>query len=133
MASGTIAICKYNKLMFTSPKAMLRGYEWLDTLSHEYVHFVISVISNLLPGRFAEIVARAAAGDFAGARAIHFELLPLMGALFVETNPIPVKAAMAMAGLAGGMSDEVRLPLTPLTQASRPRLEAALAAAGLLG
>lgn len=94
---------------------------------------VISVISNLLPGRFAELVARAAAGDFAGARAIHFELLPLMGALFVETNPIPVKAAMAMAGLAGGMSDEVRLPLTPLTQASRPRLEAALAAAGLLG
>jgi tetratricopeptide (TPR) repeat protein len=41
-ATGTIAICKYNKLMVTSPKAVLRGYDWLDTLAHEYVHLVVS-------------------------------------------------------------------------------------------
>jgi tetratricopeptide (TPR) repeat protein len=40
--SGTIAICKFNKLMVTSPKALLRGYDWLDTAAHEYVHFVIT-------------------------------------------------------------------------------------------
>lgn len=94
---------------------------------------VISVIGNLLPDRFAELVTKATAGDFVGARVIHFELLPLMSALFCETNPIPVKAAMAMVGLAGNMSDEVRLPLTPLTDHSRPRLEAALRSVGLLG
>ena len=44
--SGTIAVCKHNKLMFTSPGALLRGYEWLDTLSHEYVHYVVSVVSH---------------------------------------------------------------------------------------
>ena len=44
--SGTIAICKHNKLMFTTPKALLRGYEWLDTLAHEYVHYVVSVKSH---------------------------------------------------------------------------------------
>lgn len=40
--SGTIAICKFNKLMITSPKALLRGYDWLDTAAHEYVHYVIN-------------------------------------------------------------------------------------------
>ena len=40
--TGTIAICKFNKLMVTSPKAVLRGYDWLDTLAHEYVHLVVS-------------------------------------------------------------------------------------------
>ena len=41
-ASGTIALCKYNRLMITSPKALLRGYEWVDTLAHEYVHYVVN-------------------------------------------------------------------------------------------
>ncbi len=40
--SGTIAICKFNKLMVTSPKALLRGYDWLDTAAHEYVHYVVT-------------------------------------------------------------------------------------------
>ncbi|MDF1566137.1 MAG: tetratricopeptide repeat protein [Deltaproteobacteria bacterium] len=57
--SGTIAICKYNKLMFTSPKALLRGYEWLDTLSHEYVHYVISRVSkNTVPIWLHEGIAK---------------------------------------------------------------------------
>jgi tetratricopeptide (TPR) repeat protein len=41
-ASGTIALCKYNRLMITSPKALLRGYPWLDTLSHEFVHYLVT-------------------------------------------------------------------------------------------
>ena len=93
---------------------------------------VISVTSNLVPARFAEMVSAAAGGDFVTARAIHHELLPLMGALFCETNPIPIKAAMAMAGLAGGMTDEVRLPLTPVTPASRSLLETALRNSGVI-
>lgn len=44
--SGTIALCKYNKLMFTSPRATVRGYGWRDTLSHEYVHYVISHLTH---------------------------------------------------------------------------------------
>jgi tetratricopeptide (TPR) repeat protein len=48
--TGTIAICKFNKLMVTSPKAVLRGYDWLDTLAHEYVHLVVSQRSrNTVP------------------------------------------------------------------------------------
>jgi len=91
---------------------------------------VISVVTNLIPARFAEMVKLAAAGDFAGAREIHFEVLPLLKALFTETNPIPVKAAMAMLGK---MGEEVRLPLTQITDANRANLRDALVAAGLLG
>jgi tetratricopeptide (TPR) repeat protein len=48
--TGTIAICKFNKLMVTSPKALVHGYDWLDTVSHEYVHFVVSNVSkNTVP------------------------------------------------------------------------------------
>jgi 4-hydroxy-tetrahydrodipicolinate synthase len=91
---------------------------------------VISVVTNLIPARFAELVRNAAAGDFAAARVIHYQALPLIGALFAETNPIPVKAAMAMLGKCG---EEVRLPLTPITDGVRARLNEAMKAAGLLG
>lgn len=93
-------------------------------------HGVISVIGNLLPLRFAELVRSAAGGDFATARRIHYELLPLMQALCLETNPIPIKTAMAMTGR---MGEELRLPLTPMTSSGRQRLETALREAGLLG
>ncbi len=90
---------------------------------------VISVIANVAPAQSARSVAAAAAGDFTTARKEHFALLPLMRALFVETNPIPVKAAMSMLGFC---SDELRLPLTTLTDSSRTVLRAALVEAGLL-
>lgn len=69
--SGTIAVCKFNKLMITSPKALVRGYEWLDTLSHEYVHLVVSKMSrNTVPiwiheglAKFLESRWRGAAGQ----------------------------------------------------------------------
>ncbi len=44
--TGTVAICKHNKIMFTTPRALLMGYTWLDTLAHEYVHYVVSRVSN---------------------------------------------------------------------------------------
>jgi 4-hydroxy-tetrahydrodipicolinate synthase len=74
-------------------------------------------------------VRAAAAGDFSRARTLHYELLPLFDVLFCETNPIPVKAAVAMLGLC---DDEVRLPLTPLTQANRERLQGVLKELGIL-
>jgi len=94
-------------------------------------HGVISVISNLLPDRQAALVAAAAAGDYRTARKIHYELLPLLDLLFVETNPIPIKTAMALVGAI--RRDEMRLPLTPMTAANRTRLEAELRRAGVLG
>ncbi|MFM9105111.1 MAG: 4-hydroxy-tetrahydrodipicolinate synthase [Chloroflexota bacterium] len=84
---------------------------------------VVSVVSNILPGPVAALVAAAAAGDFAAARRIHLDLFDLCRAMFCETNPVPVKAAAAMLGLC---RDEVRLPLAPLSEASRRRVELAL-------
>jgi 4-hydroxy-tetrahydrodipicolinate synthase len=92
-------------------------------------HGVIAVISNLVPQRTAALVRAARDGDFARARTLHYELLPLIQALFTETNPIPVKAAMAMLGKC---TAELRMPLTPLTDGNRRKLEAELRRAGLL-
>lgn len=84
---------------------------------------VVSVLSNILPAPVAALAAAAAAGDYAEARRIHLDLFDLCRAMFCETNPVPVKAAAAMLGLC---SDEVRLPLAPLSEASRRRVELAL-------
>ena len=92
-------------------------------------HGVISVVTNVIPARFKALVDAAAAGDFATARAIQYETLPLVQALSLEVNPIPVKAALAMLGR---IHNEVRLPLTPLSAAPAARLREVLGAAGLL-
>jgi 4-hydroxy-tetrahydrodipicolinate synthase len=91
---------------------------------------VISVVSNVLPKQNAAAVAAALRGDFATARRLHYALLPVMRALFLETNPIPVKAALAMMRRC---RDEVRLPLVPMSPEPRERLRAALVEAGVLG
>jgi 4-hydroxy-tetrahydrodipicolinate synthase len=72
---------------------------------------VVSVISNLVPRKVAEMTKAGLAGNFEEARRIHYELLPLVKAAFIETNPVPIKAAMNMAGLPGGST---RLPLGKL-------------------
>jgi 4-hydroxy-tetrahydrodipicolinate synthase len=90
---------------------------------------VISTTSNVAPADMAALVRAARDGDFARARQIHLRLLPLFDALFCETNPIPLKAAVAMLGLA---SDEIRLPLTPLTDANRERVRVVMKELGLL-
>jgi 4-hydroxy-tetrahydrodipicolinate synthase len=84
---------------------------------------VISVIANEVPGRFAEMVRLARDSQMAGAREIANELYPLMKANFVETNPIPVKAALAMMGIIG---ENYRLPLCPMSSANRDRLRKVL-------
>ncbi len=84
---------------------------------------VISVLSNLLPARMTELVRAGLAGDFDEARALHDHLYPLMKSLFVETNPAPVKAALAHAGW---ILEELRLPLCPIAAENRQRLVADL-------
>lgn len=80
---------------------------------------VISVTANLVPKQFVDLTAAALRGEWGAARRAHYALLPLMRALFLETNPIPVKAALAAMGLC---RDELRLPLTPMTEGPRRAL-----------
>ncbi len=89
----------------------------------------ISTTSNVAPAEMGELVRAFRRGDLARARALHYRLLPLMDALFCETNPIPVKAALALQGLIG---DEIRLPLTPVTDPNRERLRVVLKELALL-
>jgi len=85
--------------------------------------------AHVLPGEWRRMVECIAAGKLAQARDIHFRLLPLAKALFVETNPVPVKAAMEMLGLVSG---EVRLPLVSATDGCRTLLREELGKLGLL-
>jgi 4-hydroxy-tetrahydrodipicolinate synthase len=89
----------------------------------------VSTVSNVAPGEMVELLRAFRAGDLARAQAIHFRLLPLLDALFCETNPIPVKAALAMRGL---IQEELRLPLVPISNGNRERLQAVLKELGLL-
>jgi 4-hydroxy-tetrahydrodipicolinate synthase len=90
---------------------------------------VISVVSNVAPALMSAMWDAAAAGDWAKARALHYRLLPLGEGLFVEANPIPVKAAMAMMGR---IADELRPPMYPLAAQYRDKLRAQLAELGLV-
>jgi 4-hydroxy-tetrahydrodipicolinate synthase len=84
---------------------------------------VISTCSNVAPEQMLELVRAFRSGDVARALAIHQSLLPLFDALFCETNPIPLKAALGMMGL---IDPEIRLPLTPITQPNREALQVVL-------
>ena len=86
-------------------------------------HGVISVIANILPRETADMVHAALDGDWKRARELHYKLLPLARAAFLETNPIPIKEAMAMAGL---LSAEFRLPMCPMSEANRETLRGIL-------
>jgi 4-hydroxy-tetrahydrodipicolinate synthase len=90
---------------------------------------VISTTSNVAPSEMVELVRAFRAGDLARARDVYYRLLPLLDALFCETNPIPVKAAVALLGL---ISDEIRLPLTPVSEPNRERLRVVLKELALL-
>lgn len=90
---------------------------------------VISVVSNATPRKMAELCRAAAKGDFARAKELQFQLLPWMRAAFVESNPIPVKAAMSMLGK---MQNNLRLPLVPLDEKHSDAVRSALKTAGAL-
>jgi 4-hydroxy-tetrahydrodipicolinate synthase len=87
---------------------------------------IISVASNLLPRELVKLSHLALAGDYPAATRLHRRLYPLFKALFVETNPVPIKTALAMAGRIG--SPDVRLPLCELSSASLDVLQRALTA-----
>jgi 4-hydroxy-tetrahydrodipicolinate synthase len=89
---------------------------------------LISVIGNILPAETKALVDAALAGRRDEARKLHARLLPMIDALFLESNPAPLKAALALAGYS---SDAVRLPLAPATEATRVRLAELLPAFGL--
>ena len=91
---------------------------------------VISVVSNEIPGEMTRLAQLAMAGDFAGARKLQRAWLALMEVNFVESNPIPVKTALAMMGL---LQPVFRLPMTPPSEANRAKIEAVLKASGLIG
>ena len=90
---------------------------------------VISVVSNVAPADMAGMIRAFNDGDPARARELHFRLMPLARAMFLETNPVPVKTALA---LMGRIALEVRLPLCEMTPENRSRLEGVLRAYGLL-
>lgn len=90
---------------------------------------VISVISNEAPGAMSHLARLLLKGKIEEARRLHFELLPLMKINFIETNPIPVKAALAMMGI---IEEAYRLPLVPMKAENRARLAEVLQALGLV-
>lgn len=90
---------------------------------------VISVTANIAPALVAGMIQSWRAGDAAAARQKHLALLDLHNAMFIETNPIPVKTALAMMGK---VREEFKLPLTPMEGANREKLAGVLKAYGLL-
>ena len=90
---------------------------------------LVSVASNEAPAPMSRMVEAALAGRLDEARELHYQLLPLMDVNFVETSPGPVKAAMALMGL---LEENLRLPLVPVTEATRARVREVLEEAGLL-
>ena len=90
---------------------------------------VISVTANILPAKVAALCKAAAIGDIAGARSLHYELMDINDSLFIDTNPIPVKAALH---LMGKIENELRGPLLELSKDTLERLKKAMACHGLL-
>ena len=90
---------------------------------------IISVVANQIPGEMTQLAQACLRGDFETARQIQARYLPLMNVNFVESNPIPVKAAMGLMGL---LEPVYRLPLVPPGAASLAKIETVLEAAGLL-
>jgi 4-hydroxy-tetrahydrodipicolinate synthase len=90
---------------------------------------VISVASNVIPKQVADMVRAFGKGDVAAAQRLHAKYYPVFKDLFIETNPVPTKAALAMMGL---IDEQVRLPLVPLADANRAKLKSVLKGCGIL-
>ena len=82
---------------------------------------VISVTANIMPKEISSMVDAFNAGNLEEARRLHLYLLKISNAMFIESNPVPVKTAVALMGKA---RDEVRLPLAPLMEANKAKLVA---------
>lgn len=90
---------------------------------------VISVASNLIPAEITKLAHDALAGDYAAAREQHYKYYAFMNDIFIETNPIPIKAAMAICGKA---EEEYRLPMCEMSAANKETLKATMTSAGIL-
>ncbi|MCX5669017.1 MAG: 4-hydroxy-tetrahydrodipicolinate synthase [Candidatus Omnitrophica bacterium] len=90
---------------------------------------IISVVANIVPADVANLVLAFTKGDFNKAKALHYKLLPLIKAVFLETNPIPIKTAM---GLLGMCDPELRLPMCGMSEDNLEKLKKALRDYGLL-
>jgi 4-hydroxy-tetrahydrodipicolinate synthase len=90
---------------------------------------VVSVVSNEVPGMMTKMTDAALAGDFARARELHYKLLPLMNANFIESNPIPVKAVLSMMGMLG---EHYRLPMVSMSPNNRQQIQKIAEDLGLL-
>ncbi|HEY0456352.1 MAG TPA: 4-hydroxy-tetrahydrodipicolinate synthase [Verrucomicrobiae bacterium] len=91
-------------------------------------HGVVSVASNVIPREVAHMVRAYATGKIELAQKLHYRFYPLFKDLFIETNPVPVKAALAMLGL---MEEEYRLPLVPMSMKNREVLRSTLKMCGV--
>ena len=92
-------------------------------------HGVISVFSNVAPKWMVDMHSAAQKNDWDAARSLHKRMLPLLDLLFCESSPAPIKAALA---LQGKITDDIRLPLVPMTSANRKKLQVLLTKEGLL-
>lgn len=92
-------------------------------------HGVVSVASNVIPKPVSAMVRAFASGDVAAAQKIHHQLYPIFKDLFLETNPVPVKAALAMMGV---IAEEYRLPMVPMAAANREKLAKTLKACAVI-
>ena len=90
---------------------------------------MISVLSNVMPAQTVELCQRFFRGDVKGSAELQLKLLPLIHALFSQTNPIPAKAALARMGM---IQDQLRLPLTPMEEPFRGVLYERMAEFGLI-
>jgi 4-hydroxy-tetrahydrodipicolinate synthase len=92
-------------------------------------HGIISVVSNVAPADMSALVDAFAAGDLKKAKDLHFKMVPLIDSLFIETNPVPVKAALAMMGK---IDYEVRLPLEKMSEGNYEKLKKVMMTYGLI-
>lgn len=91
---------------------------------------VISVVSNIAPSEMSDLISLSAAGELETARVLQARLYPVIKAMFLETNPIPVKKALSLMGM---ISDELRLPLVSMSEELVPELKRVLEEAGIIG
>ena len=129
-ATGNVARMSQHRQLITKPFVYLTGEDAvaLGFNAHGGAG-IISVTANVAPALCAEFQAACAKGDYAKALKLHDQLMPLHDALFAETNPAPVKYATSRLGFG---SAECRLPLAPITEATRKLVDAAMVSAGVL-
>jgi len=129
-SSGSLE--QMSKIKYLAPKIELLSGDDALTLPVLSVGGVgvVSVAANIIPRDTAELVKAYLSGNTARALELHYKMFPLIKALFLETNPIPVKTAMEIMGMIP--SGNLRLPMTPMTEPNKEKLKKALADYGLI-